>query len=321
MYPSLHPKKKLQKNLMIRITSSRSGIFIQTCHKRLQKSQIQQLSHVTISTAPLRSSSATPICRTYHQQLPRPTHTFEGHSLDFSKRSSYNAELERAAHGSDPDRVIEILRRMEEDCIAQDRATFDILLKFYSRRGDEASMLECLRSMRDKKLWPNAHTFNTIIKHFSRKGDTKGMESWYSKMERERIHKPNKMTFDLILKHYCDRGDATGVESCLQRMNQAAIAYDVATYDILMELPHKENDLPSAMSLLEELRGKGMKPNFHMYRKIIAMKLSAGDNEGATQMLQNMKEDGIEPDGRLLSLMEEKLERKDSGSAAIWQRK
>lgn len=76
--------------------------------------------------------------------------------------------------------------------------------------------------------------------------------------------------------------------SCLQRMEKAGILFDIATYDILIELYKKQNDAAEAVRLLHELRGKGIKPSFHIYRNIIEVKLSSEDMDGAQQVDKNI---------------------------------
>lgn len=153
--------------MITRATPGRVGLFLSKSSYS-NSNLICQHARPSFGTLPLsRCSQPAPAFRSYHEQTQRytqqrPTHTYEGHSLNFSLRSSYNAELDRAARANDLEQLLRILRTMEERgetdynrklrriAVAQDRATFDILLKFYSSRDDEGSMLQCLQSMREK---------------------------------------------------------------------------------------------------------------------------------------------------------------------------
>ncbi|KAL0730144.1 hypothetical protein Bca4012_026237 [Brassica carinata] len=126
---------------------------------------------------------------------------------------------------------------------------------------------------------------------------------------------PNTCIFNILVKHHCKNGDVDSAFGVVEEMKRSGLSYpNLITYSTLMECLFAQSRCKEAMELFEDMISKeGISPDPVTFNVMINGFCRAGEVERAKMIVEFMKKNGCNPNGKIQEAKEVFDEVKETG--------
>lgn len=178
-----------------------------------------------------------------------------------------------------------------------DACTYNILIRARAASGSIYGACEMFDQMRKDGISPTATTFGTLITAFISASLQEEAFRVKEVMVRRYNIKPNVYIYASLLKTLCMDNELDHAIRLKDEMaSDSEIGLDAAIYTTLIRALFRAGRKGEVVSILEEMKKKGVKPETATYNAIIAGFCEEEDFNASFEALREMKRRGCEPD-------------------------
>nr|XP_004231193.1 pentatricopeptide repeat-containing protein At3g61520, mitochondrial-like [Solanum lycopersicum] len=229
------------------------------------------------------------------------------------------------------DRAMSLFNEMSEDgCLPDARAYYSLIMGLcQARRTDEASCIaskakearvdldiicynsligalcrknkieeaqKMLKDMEEAGIKPDCYTYNTLISYFSEKGQFTAASRIMKRMIDDG-YLPDVVTYGALIHAYCVAGNLDEAMTIFQNMSSAInVPPNTVIYNILVDTLCKSDKLEAAISLLGDMKDKGVRPNTKTFNALFKGLRERNWVEKALEIMDQMTENACNPD-------------------------
>ncbi|XP_057800598.1 pentatricopeptide repeat-containing protein At3g18110, chloroplastic [Salvia miltiorrhiza] len=210
----------------------------------------------------------------------------------------YNLLLKMYMKIEDYKKTIQIYQRIRECELKPDEETYSTLILMYCRdcRPEEAALL--MHEMRRLGLKPQSDTYKSLIAAFCKKMMIEQAEELFYGLKSEG-NKLDRSFYHLMMKMYRTSGNHAKAENLLVTMKESGIEPTAATMHLLMTSYGSSGRPEEAEKVLNSLKATGSDLGTLSYSSVIDAYLKNGDLDVGIQKLEELRNEGLDPDHRI----------------------
>ncbi|CAH8381502.1 unnamed protein product [Eruca vesicaria subsp. sativa] len=193
------------------------------------------------------------------------------------------------------------LGKMSKIGMQPDEVTTGIVLQMYKKAREFQKAEDFFKKWsygKDKKMEPHvclsSYTYNTMIDTYGKSGQIKEASETFKRMLEEGIV-PTTVTFNTMIHMYGNNGQLGEVTSLMKMMKLQCVP-DTRTYNILISLHTKGNDIERAGAYFKEMKNAGLKPDPVSYRTLLYAFSIRHMVEEAEELVAEMDDNNVEID-------------------------
>ncbi|TYH38730.1 hypothetical protein ES332_D12G130100v1 [Gossypium tomentosum] len=177
-----------------------------------------------------------------------------------------------------------------------DIVCYNSLISGFCKKKKVDQAYEIVKEMEETGVKPDTITFNTLIAHFCKAGNFTHAHRVMKKMVKEGLA-PTVATYGALIHGYCINGKLDDARKIFNNMSSTSkVPPNTVVYNILIESLCKNNDVKAALSLMDEMKAKGVKPNTTTYNAMFKGLKENNLLEDAFILMDSMIEHGCSPD-------------------------
>jgi pentatricopeptide repeat protein len=170
----------------------------------------------------------------------------------------------------------------------------------------ESGRLELARKLFQQSGNPDLLNYMSLIRAAGRERNAPKALALLKEVEQSPILAVDTTAYNCVLD-VCvacgaEAGGASRALELFERMKEVQHV-DVISYNTLLKLLMKQQSWAKVEQVLEEMRGRGLKPNVVTYNSLINAFISAGDMASAWRHLEDMEKYGVQMDAYTCSIM------------------
>ncbi|KAI6682892.1 hypothetical protein NL676_028805 [Syzygium grande] len=176
-------------------------------------------------------------------------------------------------------KLFKVLRgRFKADCVS-----YNIIANGWCLIKRTPMALEVLKEMVDRGLNPSSTTYNIMLKGFFRAGQVDEAWQFFLQMKKRKCD-IDVVTYTTIKK----------AKRVFDEMAREGILPSVVTYNAMIQVLCKKDNVENAILVFEEMLRKGYVPNSITYNLVIRGLCHAGHMDRAVEFMSRMEADGCE---------------------------
>ncbi|KAK1364301.1 Pentatricopeptide repeat-containing protein [Heracleum sosnowskyi] len=189
-----------------------------------------------------------------------------------------------------------IVLKMKEAGFHLDTVAYNVLIGGFCRRKRFDKAVELLADMEENNVNPDNVTYNTLISHFSENGDFKTAHKVMKKMVHDGIV-PTVVTYGALIHAYCLAGNLDEAERLFRSMcSTSSIPPNNVIYNILINSLCKNGKVDGALSLMNDMKVKGVKPNTNTFNAMFKGLYDKNWLDEALKLMDQMTQQACNPD-------------------------
>ncbi|CAG7876609.1 hypothetical protein BRARA_E01962 [Brassica rapa] len=194
------------------------------------------------------------------------------------------------------------LGKMSKIGMQPDEVTTGIVLQMYKKAREFQKAEDFFKKWScgkdNNKMEPHvclsSYTYNTMIDTYGKSGQIKEASETFKRMLEEGIV-PTTVTFNTMIHMYGNNGQLGEVTSLMKTMKLQCLP-DTRTYNILISLHTKNNDIERAGAYFKEMKHAGLKPDPVSYRTLLYALSIRHMVEEAEDLIAEMDHNDVEID-------------------------
>ncbi|KAF3584983.1 hypothetical protein F2Q69_00030528 [Brassica cretica] len=194
------------------------------------------------------------------------------------------------------------LGKMSKIGMQPDEVTTGIVLQMYKKAREFQKAEDFFKKWSygkdNNKMEPHvclsSYTYNTMIDTYGKSGQIKEASETFNRMLEEGIV-PTTVTFNTMIHMYGNNGQLGEVTSLMKTMKLQCLP-DTRTYNILISLHTKNNDIVRAGAYFKEMKNAGLKPDPVSYRTLLYAFSIRHMVEEAEELIAEMYHNDVEID-------------------------
>lgn len=206
--------------------------------------------------------------------------------------------------------ALDLLQEMQNQNISRDIVIYSTLLKGFSTKpADPHTCLQLFQQMKKDRIYPNSYIFGLILRACCMERDSETAMRLLDEMTKLGL-KPNGVIYNSVLHaHMRSRSpeenaiDLANCEALLERMQSEGVAPTSYTFNTMIKLCAKANELQKGLDYFEEMKQQNIPSTVVTYTTLIGLYTQLGNPEDPKKYL--------EPCFAILEEMEEKSVRLD----------
>ncbi|CAA7012840.1 unnamed protein product [Microthlaspi erraticum] len=179
-----------------------------------------------------------------------------------------------------------------------DEVTTGIVLQMYKKAREFQKAEDFFKkfgnNVAESNLCLSSYAYNTMIDAYGKSGQIKEASETFERMLEEGIV-PTTVTFNTMIHIYGNNGQLGEVTSLMKKMKLRCLP-DTRTYNILISLHTKSNDIEKAEAYFKEMKSSGLKPDPVSYRTLLYAFSIRHMVEEAEELIAEMDENEVEID-------------------------
>ncbi|XP_055817204.1 pentatricopeptide repeat-containing protein At3g61520, mitochondrial [Solanum dulcamara] len=173
---------------------------------------------------------------------------------------------------------------------------YNALIGGLCRKNKIDEVHKTLKNMEEAGIKPDMYTYNTLISYFSEKGQFTTANRILKRMIGDG-YLPNVFTYGALIHAYCLAGNLDEAMEIFQNMSSASnVPPNTVIYNILIDTLCKSDKVEAAISLLGEMKDKGVRPNTKTYNALFKGLQERNWVEKAFEIMDQMTENACNPD-------------------------
>ena len=221
----------------------------------------------------------------------------------------YNMLIKVHSDASQFNRAEFYYKEMLHQHIRPDVVTYNSMMQTFSLAGDLDKVHYYYSMLKNggidgkvEEIRPDIYTYSTLISAFGKHGQIEKIAFYLEEMDRNSIELDIK-TYNLLISLYGRNGDVENVVLYFDRLKLNGIEPDVSTFSSLMNA-YANICLETVCTYFSEMKKMNLKPNVVVYTILISAHGAASQHEKIDGLLQEMKDEGIEPDSRFFNVLD-----------------
>ncbi|KAG6730129.1 hypothetical protein I3842_01G064200 [Carya illinoinensis] len=212
--------------------------------------------------------------------------------------------LSEAGRMDDASSVVSMLK---EAGFCLDIVRYNVLIGGFCRKNKLDKAYEMLEEMEQAGVKSDIVTYNTLISHLSKTGNFATAHRIMRNMIKEGLV-PTIVTYGALIHAYCLNGKIKKAMKIFRDMSSSSkVPPDNVIYNILIESLCKKNEVELALSLMDEMKVKGVRPNVTTYNAMFKGLREKNFLEKAFDLMDRMVEDSCNPDYITMEVLTEWL--------------
>ena len=215
----------------------------------------------------------------------------------------YNCLIDACVRFKDTYRAVSVFKEMELENVEPSSITYGILIKAYGQSNQLDNAFRVFSKMKSEGCVPNDITYGCLIDACVRSRSIKKAHSTYENMLRDGI-KPNTVIYTTLIKGFTQTKNLEGAIKIYDKMKKDPTCQpNNITYNSLLDCCTKCNDLNKLKDIFTEMQTAGRRPDLITFTTIIKGYCRNEDLPSALKMLELMEKMYIKPDEVLLNLL------------------
>ncbi|CAE7673755.1 Pentatricopeptide repeat-containing protein [Symbiodinium microadriaticum] len=203
--------------------------------------------------------------------------------------------IEAAAKSAQPQQAAIWLKEMLHCSFEPRLLNYNELISAAANGHDLDSAKSWLWHMGERRLQPNLVSYNSVLSAAAKKGDLHTCTAIYNTMQRSGV-RPDAITFNTIISATARaESGITAAGEWLGIMKSATVAPGAETYNALLDVAAKHQDVQAAERFFRELVAEGWQPSVVSWRTLIAASTGSGEVHSARKALRAMSACKIQP--------------------------
>ncbi|KAK4738840.1 hypothetical protein R3W88_002537 [Solanum pinnatisectum] len=189
-----------------------------------------------------------------------------------------------------------IASKAKEAGVGLDIICYNALIGALCRKNKIDEAHKMLKDMEEAGIKPDCYTYNTLISYFSEKGQFTTASRIMKRMIDDGFL-PNVVTYGALIHAYCLAGNLDEAMKIFQNMSSAInVPPNTVIYNILIDTLCKSDKVEAAISLLGEMKDKGVRPNTKTYNALFKGLHERNWVEKTFEIMDQMTENACNPD-------------------------
>ncbi|XP_030967398.1 pentatricopeptide repeat-containing protein At3g61520, mitochondrial [Quercus lobata] len=200
-----------------------------------------------------------------------------------------------------------VVSKLKEVGFCLDTVCYNVLIGGFCKKNKLDKAYETLKEMEEAGVKPDSVTYNTLISYLSKTGNFTTAHRVMRKMIKEGL-KPTVVTYGALIHAYCLIGKIDEGMKIFRDMGSASkVPPNTVIYNILIDSLCKNDDVEHALSLMDDMKVKGVKPNITTYNAIFKGLRDKNLLEKAFELMDRMIEQACNPDYITMEVLTEWL--------------
>jgi len=184
--------------------------------------------------------------------------------------ASYSFVLHACAKVNNVKRAELWLERMVVDSVRPNAICYNSLIHAYAKVGEIECAAECITRMFNAGVKPTVISYSTLIGSYAKGGNVKAAEMWLSRMMDAGL-KPDTVCYNMILGAYNKEENLSDAceQACqlYEQMCSNDVARDAFSFNLLINIKAKTEDIPGVIGCLREMRRTGVQADLVSLRQ------------------------------------------------------
>ncbi|KAK7856120.1 pentatricopeptide repeat-containing protein [Quercus suber] len=200
-----------------------------------------------------------------------------------------------------------VVSKLKEVGFCLDTVCYNVLIGGFCQKNKLDKAYETLKDMEEAGVKPDSVTYNTLISYLSKTGNFTTAHRVMRKMIKEGLT-PTVVTYGALIHAYCLIGKIDEGMKIFRDMGSASkVPPNTVIYNILIDSLCKNDDVERALSLMDDMKVKGVKPNTTTYNAIFKGLRDKNLLEKAFELMDRMIEQACNPDYITMEVLTEWL--------------
>ena len=215
----------------------------------------------------------------------------------------YHSLIEAWGNDGEPQEAKRVFENMIKAGIQPTESTWCCLIRSSIRGGSAVELAEqILDEMVCRNCQPSSQTYNEIIKAYADRGDYEKARAVIDQMWEEGIPR-DVFSWNAILRaSLASSPDKLATEKILDEMWEDGVDPIASSYNMIIESYAAESNIVECQRLLKLMLEYGIKPNTKSFLPIVQV-FAGVDPEKAYQIIKDMQRQNIEPDVEMYNLL------------------
>ncbi|KAE9615818.1 putative tetratricopeptide-like helical domain-containing protein [Lupinus albus] len=200
-----------------------------------------------------------------------------------------------------------IVSKLKESGFCLDTACCNVLISGFCKKKKVERVYDMLNEMENTGIKPDTVTYNTLISYLGKAGDFTTADKVMKKMIKEGLQ-PSVVTYGAVINAYCL---SNNVDEAMKRFKEmcstSKIPPNTVIYNILIDALCKVNDVKRALSLMDDMKVRGVRPNTTTYNAILKGVRDEERLDEAFILMDRMIGDACNPDCITMEILTEWL--------------
>ncbi|KAK8693569.1 hypothetical protein V6N13_071146 [Hibiscus sabdariffa] len=200
-----------------------------------------------------------------------------------------------------------VLSKFKQAGIGLDSVCYNALVNGFVKRNDVYKAYEIVKEMEEVGVKPDSVTYDTLIAYFFRNGNS----SLALRVMKQMIKKgfePSITRYEALMLAYCLKGKSKVALKLFNNLSSVSKnPLKTITYNILIESLCKDNEVKVALSLMEDMKAKGVKPDNTTYNAMFKGLKEKNLLEDGMVLMDDMIEHSWPPDNTTMEILTEWL--------------
>ncbi|XP_009626803.1 pentatricopeptide repeat-containing protein At3g61520, mitochondrial [Nicotiana tomentosiformis] len=189
-----------------------------------------------------------------------------------------------------------VASKAKEAGFGLDIICYNALIGGFCRKNKIDEAHNMLRDMEEAGIKPDRYTYNTLISYFSQKEQFATAHRVMKRMIDDG-YLPNVVTYGALIHAYCLAGNVDEAMKIFQNMSSSTnVPPNTVIYNTLIDALCKSDKVEAGISLLGDMKDKGVRPNTITYNAIFKGLQERNWVEKAFQIMDQMTENACNPD-------------------------
>jgi len=202
------------------------------------------------------------------------------------------------------DRVWAVYEEMKERNVELSVVTYNTLIDACARCGRMEHLATILEDMKIHGAKPNVITYGTMLKGHCQNGDVQGGFKILEQLRKDPQLKPDEIMYNSLLDGCAQNNLVNEGLRLLEEMQAEHVCPSNFTLSVLVKLMSRARRLDQAFSLVEDITKKyKFRPNVYVYTGLVQACIFNQQLPRAMSILEEMISERIAPDGRTYAIL------------------
>ncbi|KAK8702486.1 hypothetical protein V6N13_020848 [Hibiscus sabdariffa] len=198
----------------------------------------------------------------------------------------YNALVNGFFKRNDVYKAYEIVKEMELVGVKPDSVTYDTLIAYFCRNGNSSLALRVMKLMIKNGFVPSITRYKALMRACCLKGKTKEALKLFNDLSSISKIPPKTMTYNILIESLCNDNEVKVALSLMEDMKAKGVKPDNTTYNAMFKGLKEKNLLEDGLVLMDDMIEHGWCPD-NTTMEILTVWLSAA---GELEKLKSFKQ-------------------------------
>ncbi|MED6195126.1 hypothetical protein PIB30_035052 [Stylosanthes scabra] len=201
-----------------------------------------------------------------------------------------------------------VVSKMKQAGFGLDVSCYNVLISGFCKKNKLERVYDILEEMEKAGVKPDTVTYNTLLSSIGKSGDFDTANKLMKKMRKEGLV-PSVVTFGALIHANCLNNNADYAMKIFEEMCSTAskVPPNTVIYNILIDALCKKGEVESAVSLMDDMKERGVRPNTTTFNAILKGIRDKRALNVALALMDRMIENACRPDYVTMEILTEWL--------------